>query len=52
MFTRDHDRAGEDGEVGHEVCNKTEHPEYNRWDNDIAILHLCKPLMFTQGFLE
>ena len=43
----------EDGEESHEVCSKTEHPEYNReaeYDKDIAVLHLCKPLMFSQGF--
>ena len=53
VFTRDHDRTREDGEVSHEVCSKTEHPEYNReaeYDKDIAILRLCKPLMFGEGF--
>ena len=53
VFTRDHDRTREDGEVSHEVCSKTEHPEYNKkvnWDADIAILHLCNPLMFGEGF--
>ena len=53
VFTREHDRTMEDGEVSHSVCSKREHPEYNRktkWDKDIAILTLCKPLMFTKGF--
>ena len=52
VFTGDHDRTREDGEVSHKVCSKREHPEYNRkvnWDKDIAILHLCKPLMFAKG---
>ena len=54
VFTRDQDRTREDGEVSHEVCSKREHPEYNRqaeYDKDIAILHLCKPLMFAKGLL-
>ena len=53
VFTRDHDRTREDGEVSHSVCSKREHPKYNRkvsWDKDIAILQLCKPLMFAKGF--
>jgi len=53
VFTRDHDRTEEDGEVSHSVCSKTEHPEYGReadYDKDIAILTLCKPLMFGKGF--
>ena len=52
VFTRDHDRTREDGEVSHSVCSKREHPEYERgtWDKDIAILTLCKPLMFAKGF--
>ena len=52
VFTRDHDRTKEDGEVSHSVCSKREHPEYNRktkWDKDIAILTLCKPLMYGKG---
>lgn len=47
MFTREEDWTN------HSVCRKTEHPEYNReaeYDKDIAILHLCKPLMFGIGF--
>ena len=50
VFTRDLDK--EDGEVSHSVCGKREHPEYNRktdYDKDIAILTLCKPLMFGKG---
>ena len=53
VFTRDHDRTREDGEVSHSVCSKREHPEYNgktKWDKDIAILTLCQPLMFAKGF--
>ena len=53
VFTRDHERTREDGEVSHAVCSKREHPEYNKetkWDKDIAILTLCKPLMFAKGF--
>ena len=51
MWTRDHDWRREDGEVSHAVCRKTEHQDYDREaraDKDIAILHLCKPLMFTK----
>ena len=33
-----------DGEVSHSVCSKREHP-----DEDIAVLNLCKPLMFSKG---
>ena len=51
VWTRDHDRTKKDGEVSHTVCSKTEHPSYNpdTYDNDVAILKLCKPLMFTEG---
>ena len=51
VWTRDHDWRMEDGEVSHAVCRKTAHPDYDikaRADKDIAILHLCKPLMFTK----
>ena len=51
VWTRDHDWRRKDGEVSHAVCRKTEHPDYDkaaREDKDIAILHLCKPLMFTK----
>ena len=51
MWTRDHDWTKKDGEVSHAVCGKKEHPEYGkktRHDKDIAVLHLCKPLMFTE----
>ena len=52
MITKaDDERA--DGEVSHSVCSKMEHPEYNRdarFDKDIAILTLCKPLMYSKGF--
>ena len=52
MWTRDHDWRREDGEMSHAVCSKTEHPEYDRntrHDKDIAVLHLCQPLMFTES---
>ena len=52
VWTRDHDWTKKDGEVSHAVCRKTEHPEYGkktRHDRDIAVLHLCRPLMFTEG---
>ena len=55
VWTRDHDRTKKDGEMSHAVCSKTEHPSFNtaiRYDNDIAILKLCKPLMFTKGKLS
>ena len=54
VWTRDHDWRKRDGEVSHSVCGKTEHPEYRRqtrFNNDISILQLCKPLMFTKGSL-
>ena len=52
VWTRDHDWTKTDGEESHAVCSKTEHPEYDRkarYDQDIAILHLCQPLMFSEG---
>ena len=52
VWTRDHDRTVQDGEVSHSVCSKSEHPEYGqkvKKDKDIALLHLCEPLMFTEG---
>ena len=52
VWTRDHDWTKKDGEVSHAVCQKTEHSEYGkktRHDRDIAVLHLCRPLMFTEG---
>ena len=51
VWTRDHDWTKKDGEVSHAVCSKKEHPEYGkktRHDKDIAVLHLCRPLMFTE----
>ena len=43
VFTKaDDERA--DGEVSHSVCSKREHP-----DEDLAVLTLCKPLMFSKG---
>ena len=33
-----------DGEVSHSVCSKREHP-----DEDLAVLILCEPLMFSKG---
>ena len=52
VWTRDHDYTEIDGEVRHAVCSKTEHPEYDKkvkFDLDIAVLHLCQPLMFSEG---
>ena len=52
VWTRDHDYSKKDGEVRHAVCRKTEHPEYDKktkHDKDIAVLHLCQPLMFSDG---
>ena len=55
MWTRDHDRTKEDGEVSHAVCSKTEHHDYDKlmkFDKDIAVIKLCKPLMFSEGKLS
>ena len=52
MWTRDHDWRKVDGEESQAVCRKTEHPEYDlasKHDKDIAVLHLCRPLMFTES---
>ena len=52
VWSRDHDWRRKDGEVSHAVCSKTEHPEYSiqtKHDKDIALLTLCKPLMFTES---
>ena len=52
VWTGDHDYTEIDGEVSHAVCGKTEHSEYRKkvkFDQDIAVLHLCQPLMFTYG---
>ena len=54
VWTGEHDSSVEDGEKAHTVCQKTEHPGYNRgtapeFDNDIAILYLCEPLIFSAG---
>ena len=48
-----------DGESEYEVCGWTVHPEYVKKERndkkpfirapDIAILHLCEPLMFRKG---
>ena len=51
VWTRDHDFTKVDGEVSHAVCGKTEHPEYGkkrRYNMDIALLHLCQPLIFSE----
>ena len=55
VWTRDHDRTRRDGEMSHAVCSKTEHPDYNKlmtYDKDVAVIKLCKPLMFTEGKLK
>ena len=46
VFTKtDEQHLGREvGEVSHSVCSKREHP-----DEDLAVLTLCKPLMFSQG---
>ena len=46
VFTKaDEDLLGRvDGEVSHSVCGKREHP-----DEDLAVLTLCEPLMFSKG---
>ena len=54
VWTGEHDFTKEDGEGNHTVCSKTEHPGYNpskgpMYDLDIAILHLCQPLIFSKG---
>ena len=54
VWTGEHDFTKEDGESNHMVCSKTEHPGYNpskgpMYDLDIAILHLCQPLIFSKG---
>ena len=52
VWTGEHDfSVKDDGETAHTVCHKTEHPGYNttKWDNDIAVLYLCKPLIFSAG---
>ena len=52
VWTSDHDFTRKGGELSHAVCSKTEHPDYNKkakYDQDIAVLHLCQPLMFTDG---
>ena len=50
VYTADHNKVKDDGEVSHKVCRKTEHSGYDSGtqDKDIAILHLCKPLVFTE----
>ena len=51
VWTREHDTSKKDGEMKHSVCSKTEHPEYYKkakYDKDIAILHLCQPLVFNK----
>ena len=55
VWTRDHDRTKMDGERRHAVCHKMEHHDYDKlakFDKDIAVLKLCKPLMFTEGKLS
>ena len=55
VWTGDHDRTKKDGEMNHTVCHKMEHESFNnpiRHYNDIAILKLCQPLMFTKGKLS
>ena len=52
VWTGEHNYKKNDGEMSHAVCNKTEHPEYYKkakYDQDIAVLHLCQPLIFSKG---
>ena len=37
-----------------QVCSVVRHPEWNteKGDNDVAILHLCRPLQYTQSILH
>ena len=51
VWTREHDYTKIDGEVSHTVCSKTVPPGYNKtsYDLDIAVLHLCEPLIFSEG---
>ena len=52
VWTGEHNYKKNDGEMKHAVCNKTEHPEYYKkakYDQDIAVLHLCQPLIFSKG---
>ena len=44
VTTRADDEVPGDGEVNPSVCRKRENS-----DEEIAILTLCKPLMFTKG---
>ena len=39
------------GGLASRVCGKTEHPEYNKYSlhRDIAVLHLCTQITFTEG---
>ena len=41
------------GRAASQVCGKTEHPEYNRYNlhRDIAVIQLCTQINFTQGKL-
>ena len=52
VWSGDYDIKKMDGEVSHAVCSKTEHPDFDKntqYDQDIAILHLCQPLVFNEG---
>ena len=46
VFTKaDYELLGRvNSEVRHSVCSKREHP-----DEDLAVLTLCEPLMFSKG---
>ena len=52
VWVGDHNRRVADGESQHRVCSITQDPEYSgepHYSNDIAILHLCQPLTFSNG---
>ena len=42
------------GGLASRVCGKTEHPEYNKHSlhRDIAVLHLCTQITFTEGTVK
>ena len=59
VIAGEHNIKKSDGKTKHEVCGWTVHPEYVKIERkdtqpyirapDIAILHLCEPLIFRKG---
>jgi len=47
----EHDTTKDDGQEMIEVCEKLEHPDYEKdtEDNDFSLLTLCKPVRFRSG---